>query len=282
MKNNFIYYVNGKFVPKSKAFLSVLDIGFLRGYGVFDYFITYNKRPFLIDEHIDRLFNSAGQIGLKIGKSKEQIKELIIKTLRKNSGSFEKSVRIVITGGVGKSSTDPSDRSSIIVIVEQRHRLPDIYYQKGAKAITYDYVRPSPLVKSLEYTNSIKALNMAKKKNSLECIFVDKKNNTVSEATTSNVFIVKKDTIYTSDHDVLNGITKDLIIRLLKKDNPVIQKTITLNDLMSANEVFISASNKEIIPIIKIDNHNVADGKVGATTRSVMDAFHKFVKSGKW
>ncbi len=280
-KINQTYFVNGKFIPDRKAFISVLDIGLLRGYGVFDFLITYNGRPFLIDDHIDRLFNSAKQIGLKIGKSKRYIKKSVLETLKKNSSENEKAIRIVVTGGVGNSSTEPSEKSTIIIIVDPRHRHPDLYYRKGVKVITYNYIRPTPLVKSLEYTGSIKALNLAKKKHALEAIFIDNKSQTVSEATTSNVFIVKTNYIYTSNRNVLNGVTKDLLIKLLN-EYPVRQKTIYIKDLISADEVFITASNKEIMPVVNIDNRIVGNGKVGPVTKKVMRVFKEFVDSGKW
>lgn len=274
-----IFYVNGKYLPESKAKIDVRDIGLLRGYGVFDYFVTYNNKPFLFERHIDRFFNSAKLSGLQIGKSKEQIKTIILSTLSKNRNGKEKSVRILATGGVGNISTEASNNPSLIVIVENRHPYPDSLYTKGAKAITYKHQRPHPEVKSLDYSEAIKALALAKKDHSIEAIYYDEKTKEVSEATTSNVFIVKKDKIYTTETKILNGMTRDLVINLCKDFNPVRYINMKLSDLLSANEVFLTSSNKEVMPITTVDNKKIGDGKVGHWTKMVMDAYCSYSKN---
>ncbi|HLE48741.1 MAG TPA: aminotransferase class IV [Patescibacteria group bacterium] len=278
----FIYYVNGKFIDSNHAFINILDIGLLRGYGVFDFLITYKGKPFLLNEHIKRLFNSASSIGLKIGKSESEIRNIIIQTLQKNLSDTEKSIRIVITGGVGISTTEPGDKPTIIVIIDDKHDYPAEYYKNGIKVITFSYTRALASVKSLDYSMGIKALDKARHKNAQEAIYVDQISKTVSEATTSNVFIIKKGKISTSNENILKGMTRNLVIKLLSQIKPVTEKQVNLKQLLSADEVFITASNKEVIPVTKIDNHNVGDGKVGPTTKKVMHVFRDYIEKGIW
>jgi branched-chain amino acid aminotransferase len=277
-----VYYVNGKFLPAKKAVINVMDIGLLRGFGVFDFIVTYNNHPFLINEHIDRLFKSASLINLNIGKTKEEIKKIIKSTLKKNVWPEEKTIRVVITGGIGNSSTEPSPKTTLIIIIEPKHNYPQSYYENGISVITYDYVRPLALSKSLDYSIAIKSLGLSRKKGGVEAIYIDKKNKTVSEATTSNLFLIKNGKIFTSDTDVLNGVTRDLIIKLLKKTYPVKKQEIELSKLISADEVFITASNKEVMPVVVIDNRKVGKGKVGPITKDVISIFRNYVNSRKW
>ena len=280
--NSSRFYVNGKYLPGKAAYISVLDIGLLRGYGVFDFLVTYNNRPFLIYEHIDRLFNSAKMIGLEIGKTKEEIHNIITKTLQKNKYPEDKTIRIVITGGVGENSLKPAKRTSIIVIVQKKHNYPKKYYSKGVKLITYGYTRPMALTKSLDYTVAIKALKQARTKNAIEALYVDKRNEIITEATTSNIFVIKNRKVYTPKNSVLSGITRNLVIKLLKNRIPVKLKTITSAELFSSDEVFITASNKEVMPVVNINGKNIGKGKVGSVTKSVLNSFRDFIEDGKW
>jgi branched-chain amino acid aminotransferase len=280
--NSLYFYVNGKYLNENSAKINVLDIGLLRGYGVFDFLVTYNNRPFLIDEHINRLFNSAKMIDLQIGKSKDEICKIILNTIQKNTFVAEKTIRIVITGGVGENSLKPSKRSSIIVIVQKKHDYPEKYYSKGVKMITYDFTRSMALAKSLDYSVAIRALKEARIKNAIEALYVDKRSKIITESTTSNIFIVKDRKIFTPKCGVLNGITRNLLIKLLKKRSPVLQKNITLTELFSSEEVFITASNKEVMPIVKIDGKYIGNGKVGPVTKSTINFFKDFIENGKW
>lgn len=277
-----IYYVNGKYLPPEKAVINVLDIGLIRGFGVFDFMVTYSNKPFLINQHIDRLFKSATLLNLDIGKTKEEIKKIIITTLNKNKWLEEKTIRIVVTGGVGNSSTEPSSTSTIIVIVDPKHNYPQEYYINGVSVITYNYIRPLALSKSLDYSIAIKSLGLSRKKGCVEAIYFDKKSNKVSEATTSNIFFIKNGRVFTTGSNVLDGVTRNLIIKLLKKHFPVRMKDMTLSDLLSSDEVFITASNKEVMPVVKIDNRKIGDGKVGPITKQIMSIFRNYVDGGRW
>lgn len=277
-----IFYINGKFVHQENAKIDVRDIGFLRSYGVFDFFVTFNNRPFLLDEHIDRLYNSASLMGININKTKNQIRQIILKILSKNSSGKEKAVRIIVTGGVGVSATEPSSKCSIVVIVENRHFLPKTLYNNGAKVITYAYSRYNPQIKSLEYATAINALALAKQKSAIEAIYFEPKSKNITEATTSNVFMVKNGKIYTTKNNILFGVTRNLIIELCKKDNKVIQRNIKLSELISSDEFFLTSSNKDVLPIVNLDNKIIGNGKVGPITKKVMLKFENFVKKGKW
>ena len=278
-----IFYLNGKFLPKSKTAISVNDLGFLRGYGVFDFVVTYkNGRPFLIKKHIKRLYNSASLIGLKIPFSSQKLEELLGQTIYKNKNGKEKAIRIVITGGESENAISLGEKPTILITVTDRNRYPSMWYKNGVKVITFDYNRESPQAKSLNYIQAVKAVNLAKNKGAVEAIYIHKKLDKVYEGTQSNLFLIKNNKIFTPDGETLPGITRELVINLCKKLYPTYMREIKIKELFTTDEVFLSASNKEVMPVIMIDDKVVGNGKPGEITKKIMSEFRKFIDSGKW
>ncbi|KKQ97333.1 MAG: Branched-chain amino acid aminotransferase/4-amino-4-deoxychorismate lyase [Candidatus Woesebacteria bacterium GW2011_GWB1_39_12] len=282
-KQEPIYYLNGKFVAKSKAKISLWDLGFLRGYGVFDYIVTYKGgKPFLLKKHLKRLNNSAKIIGLKIPWSSNTLEKLIVKTLFKNKNGKEKIIRIIVTGGETMDGISLGSKPTLAIMVYDRKRYPASLYKRGVNVITFNYNRESPQAKSLNYIQAVKAMNIAKKKKAAEAVYVYKNLDKVYEGTQSSLFIIKKGTIFTPDGETLPGITRELINNICKKFYPTFMKEVKIDELFNADEVFLSASNKEILPVVKVDNKVIGNGKPGDITKQIMSEFRKFVESGRW
>ncbi len=278
-----LYYVNGSFVKKSNAVVGVHDLGFIRGWGVFDFLVTYKGgKPFLLTKHLARLRKSAKLIGLSLPSSSKKIAEIILATIKKNLNGHEKTVRIVVTGGQSNDSLTPSGKPTLIVMVNDRHLYPVSFYKKGVSAITFEYSRENPQAKSLNYTFGIKAILHAQKAHALEAIYVNKKSNDVLEGVTSNVFIVKKGQVTTPHEDTLPGITRELVIKLCKNIATFGEHKVTIQDLLSADEVFLTATNKEVMPVVRIDKKLVAKGLPGPVTQSIMAAYKKFTAEARW
>lgn len=277
-----IYYLNGKYVKKSEAVISVHDLGFLRGYGVFDFIVTHGGRPFMLDDHITRLLNSAKLIDLEVPWNLKYLNNLVIKTVKKNLNGKEKTIRIVISGGTSSSSMYVLGKPTLVIIVADWQDYPKSFYDKGVKVITIDSVRDNPHAKSLNYTQGIKALAIAHRKKAVEAIYINKKKNRIYEATTSNLFLVKKGKVFTSDGDTLVGITRELVRKLVNKKYPIKVREVKISELYNADEVFLSASNKEIMPVIKVDNEKIGNGVPGSITKNIMKLYKEFVDSGKW
>ena len=282
-KSKPIYYVNGKYVPKNEAKISVSDLGLLRGYGVFDYIVTYKGgRPFLIKKHLKRLYNSANLIDLKIPYKSTYIEKLIIKTIDKNKNGKEKSIRIIVTGGESENAISVGKKPTIVISVNDRKKFPESLYKNGAKVITFDFNRESPQAKSLNYIQAVKANILAKNKDAIESIYVHKKNNKVFEGTTSNLFLIKNEKIITPDGETLPGITRELVMNICKKLYPTTMGEVKINELFNADELFLSASNKEVLPVVKVDNIVIGNGKPGEITKKIMAKFRKFIDEGRW
>jgi branched-chain amino acid aminotransferase len=266
------YYIDGHYVDEDKCVLSVKDIIVLRGFGVFDFLITYNKRPFYLKEHVQRLETSAQKIGLKIRHSNDEICSIVEETLRRNAHHDESNIRIVYTGGISSDGVTPDGNGYLIVMVTPRHQLPDWWYSEGAKLVTAEIERFIPGAKSTNYLTAVWALERARAMDAIESIYVDR-NNRLLEGATSNFFCFKENKLITPKLDILPGITRIVLVDLVKDHFNLDIREIQKNELPSMQEIFISASNKEIVPIIQVDDTVIGDGKPGQRTQKVMQLF---------
>jgi len=270
-----IYFLNGKFVNKNKAKIKVNDLGLLRGYGVFDYLRTYNRIPFHLNEHLVRFFDSAKRFNLKIPYSKEEIKNILFKLIKKNKG--ELTFRIILTGGES-SDGKISKKPNFFIIVEKPLSYPAIFYQKGIKVITLNYLRDFPEIKSLNYALALSYWQKVLKEKAQEILYLFK--NRIYEASTSNFFIIKNGVIFSPKENVFEGVTKKVVIQLAKKYGfKIKEKKLFLDEILRADEIFITATSKEIMPVVKIDNHLINKEKVGEITKKLIEIFKEYTNN---
>lgn len=271
-----IYFLNGKFIEKNKAKIKVNDLGLLRGYGVFDYLRTYNKIPFHLNKHLARFFDSAKKFNLKVPYSKEEIKNILFKLIKKNKNKKDLAFRIILTGGES-SNGKTSKKPNFFIITEKLLFYPAIFYQKGIKMITLNYLRDIPEIKSLNYTIALFHWQKTLKEGAQEILYFFK--NRIYEASTSNFFIVKNGIIFSPKENIFEGVTKEVVTQLAKKHGfKIKEKEIFLDEIPKADEIFITATSKEIMPVVKIDNHLINKGKVGEITKKLMKIFKEHTK----
>lgn len=273
------YYIDGQFVSEDEATLSVKDIAVLRGFGVFDFLITYNKRPFRLEKHVARLENSARHIGLELNHSNKQICDIVMQTIEKNPHHKEENIRIVYTGGISSDGVTPQGKGILMVMATAKHELPQWWYTKGTKVITVDIERFLPEAKSTNYLSAVFAQQKARSLGAVEAIYKDR-DNLLLEGTTTNIFGFKGNTLITppdgtpSDGTqlggILPGVTRGALLKLLKKKYEIVLDYIPQADLADIDEIFIAASNKEIVPVIQVDDIIIADGKPGEKTLDLM------------
>jgi branched-chain amino acid aminotransferase len=272
------YYIDGEFVDENKASISVKDIIVLRGFGVFDFMITYNKRPFKLKEHVARLENSARKIGLALHFSNEEICTVVNDTVTRNPHHDESNVRIVYSGGISSDGVTPEGNGKLMVMVTPRDRLPESWYTDGAKAITADIERFLPDAKSTSYLNAVYALQLANRGDAIETVYVDR-NNRVLEGTTSNIFFVKGDTLVTAGQDILSGITRSVILDLAKDRFKVECRDIDRGELDHMDEAFLTGSNKEVMPVVRLDDRVLSKGAPGDMTKEIMRLFREYTEA---
>jgi len=274
-KPDYLYYVNGNFVPASQASLRLDDLGLVRGYGVFEVLRTYGVRPFGLRAHLERMQRSAAQIELDLPWSLAEIESIVEATLARNDPT-DVTVRIIVTGGASSSFLIPEDRPSLLVMPAAVKPYPEQFYREGVTLITYDSPRFMPTVKSLNYITAIMGQRRARAASAIEALHCDA-HGVISECTTSNFFIFRGDQLITPALDVLPGITRAAALALAEDLYEIHERPIHRSELALADEAFITSTTKEIMPIVRIDEQVIADGLVGARTQRLLQLFRSAV-----
>ncbi|MDD5618116.1 MAG: branched-chain-amino-acid transaminase [Candidatus Omnitrophica bacterium] len=280
-------YLDGKLVEKQDAKISVFDHGLLYGDGVFEGIRSYDCLVFKLKEHIDRLYSSAQAIVLKIPLTKEEMIKAVITTLKANKLS-DAYIRVVVTRGVGDLGLDPRKCKSptIFIITDKIVLYPKELYQKGLSIVTVPTPRNlpealNPQIKSLNYLNNILAKIEAINFNAEEALMLNQ-NGYVAECTGDNVFMIKGKTVITPPTSIgaLAGITRQTVLDLSPKLKlKTEEKVITRYDLFNADEVFLTGTAAEIIPVVSIDRRTINDGKPGSITLDLIKEFRKATKA---
>ncbi|MDP3790864.1 MAG: branched-chain-amino-acid transaminase [Candidatus Omnitrophota bacterium] len=281
-----LIYLNGKMVDKEKAVVSVFDHGLLYGDGVFEGIRSYDGLVFKLKEHIDRLYRSADAIHMVIPMTKDAMSKAVIDTLKANSLKSA-YIRLVVTRGPGDLGLDPRKckYSTIFIITDKIKLYPEVFYRNGLEIITAKTRRNlanalDPKIKSLNYLNNILAKIDAIKAGTEEAIMLTY-NDYVAECTGDNIFMVKGGNFFTSPTSIgaLEGITRDAVIGLAKSVGAGFEeKMLKLEDLYAADEVFLTGTAAEIIPVTAIDKNRIGTGKPGAVTARLMIEFKKLTK----
>lgn len=268
-----IYYIDGAFVEAAEAKLPVSDLIILRGYGVFDFLRTYGGKPFHLAEHIRRLQNSARLIGLACPWSAAELNDIVLQTIKRNDYP-ESTVRLLITGGDSEDGISPGRQPRLLVMVGPAKRFPDQWYRDGVKIITARLNRYIPGAKSIDYIRAIVTLNDAQAVGAVESVYVDGDDH-VLEGTTSNLFAVIGRTLVTPAEDILPGITRDVILDIVREDFAVELRALPRNELLQADEVFLASSNKEVLPVRQVDEILVgkAPGPVTGRVQALFKAY---------
>jgi branched-chain amino acid aminotransferase len=279
-------YINGKFYEKKDAKISVFDHGFLYGDGVFEGIRVYNRLVFKLKEHIDRLFESAHTIMLEIPLAKEQLIKAIIATLKQNNLS-DAYIRLVVTRGEGDLGLDPRKckGASIVIITDKIALYPEKFYKEGLEIITVPTIRNlpealNPQIKSLNYLNNILAKIEAVNAGCDEAIMLDSLGY-VAECTGDNIFIVKRNHLYTPPQcmGTLRGITRDTVLEIARKENIAVHEhVITRHEVYISDECFLTGTAAEIVPVVKVDGRIIGSGKPGKLTLSLMKKFKELTK----
>jgi branched-chain amino acid aminotransferase len=278
-------FLNNRFVKKEDAVVSVYDHGFLYGDGVFEGIRMYNGNVFRLDDHLKRLYESAHSIMLNIPYEKDELKELIVETLRKNQLQ-DAYIRLVVSRGVGDLGLNPftCERSGVIIIAEPLALFPNKLYETGIEVISVPSRRNradvlSPKVKSLNYLNNILVKIEANLAGVSEALMMNDQGY-IAEASGENIFIVKDGVIKTPPGYVgaLEGVTRNVIIELSKKEQfDILEDIFTRHDVYTADEVFLTGTAAEVIAVVKVDGRQIGNGKPGEFTNRLLTAFREVV-----
>jgi branched-chain amino acid aminotransferase len=278
-------YLNGKLVDSAQATVSVFDHGLLYGDGIFEGIRLYKGCVFKLDEHLDRLEKSAKAILLKMPWSRAELAEAVCESCRANNLE-DGYIRLVVTRGVGSlglshlSCKDPQ----LIIIADKISLYPEEHYTNGLRIITSPTRRINPaalapMVKSLNYINNILAKADANQAGCLEAIMLNDQGY-VAECTGDNIFIRHKDTWFTppTSAGALKGITRGAVLEIMEKMGIACEEAnLTRYDIWTADEMFLTGTAAEVIPVVEVDSRTIGDGKPGARTHELLEAFHSVV-----
>lgn len=280
-------FIDGKFFPKEKAMVSVFDHGLLYGDGVFEGIRSYNGRVFKLKEHIDRLWESAHTLMLTIPMTKGEMVEAIVKTLKKNK-LRDGYIRVVVTRGVGDLGLDPRKcpRATVFIIADKIKLYPESLYQKGLEIISVATTRShpetvNPQIKSLNYLNNILAKIEAVNSGYEEALMLNAQGF-VAECTGENVFVVRGNELLTPPPylGILRGITRACAMEIgTSLGLDVREEVLTRHDIYNADEVFLTGTAAEIVPIVKVDNRVIGTGKPGRRTGEILAAFRGMTRT---
>jgi len=271
-----VHFLNGQFVTEDHLLISPRDLGYSRGYAGFEFMITSGGQPFMMERHIDRLFNSCHTISLSLPWSKQQIANWIQETVDANELRDEDMVmRIIISGGSSGTLT-LAKTPTIVIVVEARMPCPPEDYANGVRILLTEFDRYEPQAKTTNYVHAVRVMKTAAHDVD-EIIYFS--NNMVREGTRCNIFALINGILTTPKTGILGGITRGVILNDLKLSIQAEARDFTVEELLTAAEIFITATGKEVMPVTKINDKLVADGTVGEVTKEVMTKFKNFFES---
>jgi branched-chain amino acid aminotransferase len=277
-------YVDGTLYAKDDARISVFDHGFLYGDGVFEGIRVYDGNVFRLKEHIDRLYQSAKTIALEVGMTPEQLTQAVLDTIAVNE-QRDAYVRLVVSRGPGDLGIDPANcsHSTVVIIVAQNKLYPQELYDKGAPIVTSSVRRIpiqclDPRIKSLNYLNNIMAKLDARRAGALEAVMLNHQGR-VAECTADNIFFLAGGVLKTPDlmNGALPGITRASVLDIAREMGlPSEEGNYGLHDLYNADEVFLTGTGAEIVPVVSVDGRVIGTGKPGVMTKKLLDGFREF------
>ncbi|MGE6227835.1 branched-chain-amino-acid transaminase [Paenibacillus chitinolyticus] len=278
-------YLDGSFVTKEEAKVSVYDHGFLYGDGIFEGIRIYGGNIFKCKEHLDRLYDSAKSIMLNIPLSFQEMQDALVETIRRNE-LRDGYIRLVVSRGPGDLGLDPrrSPKASVIIIVEQLSIYPEEAYINGLKTVSVSSRRNipdavNPKIKSLNYLNNILVKIQSNLAGVGEAIMLNSQGY-VAEGSSDNIFIVKRGVVFTPPCYIgaLEGITRAAIIEICEREGYTLkEEPFTLHDVYVADEVFFTGTAAEVIAVREVDGRIIGEGKAGPITTKLLQEFRSIV-----
>lgn len=268
MKEPFVF-INGDFVPSSRATILVNDLAVQRGYGIFDFMKTVDHMPVFYEEHLDRFLQSAGQLRLDAGMDKEGLYTIIKKLIEVNNISLS-GIKLTLTGGYSPDGYTLSKPNLIITQNPIQLPLPDVY-EKGIRLVSYPHVRQMPDVKTIDYLMAIWLQPYIQERNADDVLY--QRDGFVSECPRSNFFIVTKEgTIVTPAEHILKGVIRGKVLEMAVSRFKVEERPVHLDDVFAAQEAFITSTTKHALPVVELDGRVIGEGRPGKVSAWINEA----------
>ncbi len=270
-------YLNGDIIPVSEAKVSVCDIGLLRGFGIYEALATKNGKPFRLADHTARFRMSAREMQLTIPVTDEVFGQ-ILEDLHAKNGFKESIFRIILTGGTAQAGIE-YDRGTptFYILCEEFKPIEASNFTDGCSLITAEFERQFPRYKTVNYIEAVLLQGQRKEKQALEILYVH--DGGVYECATSNFFIVKDGIVITPNIGILEGITRKVALEVARAAGTVEERPVSVDEMLQADEAFLTSSFKDIVPVVQIDDTKIGTGAVGEVTKKLMHGFEAYANA---
>lgn len=268
-----IQFYNGEFLPREAIKFSIDDVGVLRGYGVFDFMRAIEGVPVFIEDHLDRFERSAHIVGMELPFSRKKIRSVIEELVTIN-GLPLGYIKLVMTGGETADGFAPG-KPNLAILNDVLENNAQKYFDEGTSLMTHDYTRDFPMSKTTGYVMAVKLLPEWKKEGHFDVLYHTK--GIVTELSRSNIFFFKGDKLITNDNAILKGISRMKVLEVAAEMFETEIRNFTLDELRSADEVFMTSTNRRVMPVIRLDDQVIADGCVGNNCKKLLKAYDEFV-----
>ena len=279
LDTNAWWYVNGEWVHPQDAHISINDVGLLRGYSVFESLRTYDRQPFHLGEHLNRLYHSAEIIEMPVHYTRTFLEQMVHAVIERNSYRHA-TIRMLLTGGVSEDGILPGATNGLAILITELGERDMQRFARGVKLITTSLQRMAPEAKTSNYVSAIRALQEARQHEASDALFVNEEGH-VLEGTRSNFFVFRGDTLITPGQGVLLGVTRHAVIELARQSFRVEERPILLRELAQVDEAFITSSSSEITPVVQIDDVTIGDGRTGKHTYALEQSFIAMVERNR-
>ncbi len=263
-------FLNDRFVDNDDAKLHVSDLSMQRGFAIFDFFRTVNGVPLFMPDHLSRFYASAGAMRLSAGKTREELTAIVMELIQRSSLS-EAGIRIVLTGGYSADSYHPAV-PNLLITCNPVKTATAADFERGFSVITHEHQRELPHIKSINYLMAVWLQPLMKERQADDVLYYNRES--ITEFPRCNVFVVTADNrLVTPARNMLPGITRKNVLALAAERMPVEERDIPVEELQQASEIFLTATTKKILPVVKLNERIVGNGRPGPVTTRLYELF---------
>lgn len=264
-------FANGQIIPTDQARIHPMDLAVIRGYGIFDFFRTVNYVPLFLEHYLDRFIASAEKTFIPLDYSRDQLRQIISELIDKNDLK-EGGLRMVLSGGVSDNHFSPA-KGTLFIFAESLIFPAQEKYDLGIKLLSVEHVRSIAEIKTTNYAFPVWHSVQWKQAGAEDVVY--HMNGEISESSRSNIFIIKDGQVSTPDKHVLFGITRKHVMEIA---GDVAIRPISFEEMLAADEVFITSTTKVLLPVTSVDSHLIGNGKVGQRSSEILDRFKYLTK----
>lgn len=264
-------FADGEIIATENATIHPMDLGLIRGYGIFDFFRTVNHKPLFLEDYLDRFTASAAKTFLTLKYSREELRTIISELVDKNDLEAG-GMRMILSGGLSDNHFSPAE-GKLFIFAESLIFPSEKKYNEGVKLLSLEYIRPIADIKTTNYALAVWHSEGWKRQGAEDVLY--HLNGVISESSRSNFFMVKDGQVITPGKDILLGITRKNLMNLAGN---VQVRPITLQEALEAEEAFISSTTKVLLPVTQIDDHKIGTGKPGPVTMDLLQKFKELEK----